>query len=136
MGAALAWGADAVVARVALQRLNVREGTLISLITSILFVVALTLVFDFKNLLSISPWSIFWFALVGVFTFPMGRFFNYLSISRIGVSRATPIISIAPFFSMVMAVIFLQENLTPPIFIGTASILTGLFLIITGRKAQ
>jgi drug/metabolite transporter (DMT)-like permease len=64
----------------------------------------------------------------------MGRFFNYMSMSRLGVARSTPILASSPFFAMMIAVVFTGESIGPVTIIGAALILSGLYVTITAPR--
>ena len=51
--------------------------------------------------------------------------------SLLGVSRATPVFSAAPFIAMVLAIIFLDEQLTVPIVVGALAAMAGVALIVS-----
>jgi drug/metabolite transporter (DMT)-like permease len=80
--------------------------------------------------------AILLFGVVGILNFPLGRFFNYLSISHLGVGRSTPILASAPLFAMVLAVIFTGETISAGTIAGTALILTGLYVTVRAPAAS
>lgn len=50
-----------------------------------------------------------WFALAGVFAMALGRSFVFVSIRRLGATRAASVKRLNPFFSVILAVMFLGE---------------------------
>ena len=132
--AAVGWGLSAVLAMAGLQGMRPALGTLISLVSGFIMVLALTLAVDRDELISVRPEALIWFILIGILNFPMARFFNFQSVSRIGVSRSTTILASSTLFAMTLAVMFMGEQLTPLIVIGTAFILTGLLIVLTERQ--
>lgn len=74
-----------------------------------------------------------WFGLLGIINYVMGRQFNYISIRRIGVTRASPLFSSSPLFAMILAVSFLGESVNPAIVVGTLTIVGGLYLVVTSQ---
>ncbi|MDA1000036.1 MAG: DMT family transporter [bacterium] len=84
------------------------------------------------------PWTgtgIFWFALVGVFGPFMGRYFQYHSISYIGLARTNVLSQTMPAWSAVFAVVFLGEDIRAGVGLGTALILSGAVLLVQERVA-
>lgn len=131
--ASVGWGASAVLARPGLQQVKPAQGTLISMVASFALVAGVTLLLQREALARVSAWTVVWFALIGLLNFPMGRFFNYLGLSYIGVSRSTPVLASSPLFAMALAVVFTGETVTVPILIGTLALLVGLYLVMSDR---
>lgn len=121
----------AVLTRVGLQQVNATLGTMISITASFVFTLILTLIVSPGALSAIPLAAILWFVLIGILQFPMGRFFNYHSVARIGVGKTVPIIATAPLFAIAMAVTFGGEQLTVPLLLGAVSIFVGIFLVVT-----
>jgi len=134
--AALGWGMGAVFARLGLQYVKVTTGTFISLVASLLLTGSITLLVRFDELASISFGAILWFFMIGVINFPLGRRFNYMGIHYVGVGRATPIFSSSPLFALTIAVAFTNETVTPLIVLGTALVVSGLWLLVSGNRNE
>ena len=132
--AACCWSISAILARLGLQGgLKTSTATLISAISSLLLLGTLALVINFDDVVNLLPLALVWFGLIGIVNYVMGRQFNYLSIKRIGVTKATPLFASAPLFAMVLAVIFLGETVNLPIIAGTLIIAGGLYLVVTSQ---
>ena len=131
--AALCWGAGAVFTRVGLQGIKPATGTFISMISSIVLVVALALSLNFDSIVNLSLAAILWFSLIGFINYFIGRQFNYLSIRYVGVIKATPLFASAPLFALVLAVIILGEKVNLPIIIGTLAVVGGLYLVVSSK---
>ncbi len=129
--AAAEWGVAAVLIRVGLQQVNATLGTMISITTSFFFTLILTLIMAPGALVGIISSAILWFALIGVLQFPIGRYFNYSSIARIGVGKTIPITATAPLFAVAIAVIFTGEQLAVPLLLGAVSIFVGIYLVVS-----
>ena len=132
--ASVAWGASAVCVRAGLQQVNASLGTLISLVASLLVALAVALIVAPNALLSVSLTALAWFAVIGILQFPMGRFFNYQAVSRIGIARSIPLISTAPVFAVIFAILFTGETMTPFLALGAISIVVGIYLIVTSGE--
>jgi drug/metabolite transporter (DMT)-like permease len=134
LGASVSWGLGAVLVRIGLRDLSTVVGTQVSLISGIVFLGALVLLLRFDELGALSLTSIALFALIGILNFPMGRFFNYMSLSLIGVGKSTPILASSPLFAMVLAVVFTGETISLTTAAGTALILAGLYVTLSKPK--
>lgn len=132
--AASSWGLSAVLVRRGLRDLSTSAGTLISLTSGLLFTALLVVLLQFDALLRVSWWGVLLFGLIGVLNFPMGRFFNYMAIGRLGVGRSTPLLASSPLFAVMIAVAFTGEHLTLATGAGIALILGGVFVTITAPK--
>lgn len=58
------------------------------------------------------PAGLLWFALSGLFAVVLGRRLLYTSIRRLGVTRASAVKRLNPFFSVILAVPFVGESLS------------------------
>ncbi|MEE8110441.1 MAG: DMT family transporter [bacterium] len=93
--------------------------------------------------LTLSEWSgslinwmgVFWFTLAGVTAPGVALLLYFASIRRIGVARASPIASIHPLISLIIAVIFLGERPSIPVYFGTILIVGGI-IIVTSEKGH
>jgi len=103
------------------------------MLSSFLIVGLLALALNFDEVVGLSPAALFWFGLIGVVNYVIGRQFNYASIDRIGVVRASPLFSTAPLFAMILAVSFIGESVNPAIVIGTLIIVAGIYLVVTSQ---
>jgi drug/metabolite transporter (DMT)-like permease len=81
------------------------------------------------------------FALGGLLTPGLVRLFYYNGLAKLGTSVNSSIFSIYPIYSVLLAVIFLSELLTPQNWIGVISIVVGVILVeltsqnpINGKK--
>jgi len=132
--AACCWAWSAILARLGLSSgIKTSTGTFISMLSSFLIVGLLALALNFDEVVSLSPAALFWFGLIGVVNYVIGRQFNYASIDRIGVVRASPLFSTAPLFAMILAVSFIGESVNTAIVIGTLIIVAGIYLVVTSQ---
>lgn len=135
LAAAWSWGFAAVLVRIGLRDISTQQGTVISLFSGLVFVGSIVFLFQGDEFASTSAEVFLLFALVGLLTFPIGRFFNYSSIGRLGVARATPILASSPLFAVALAVIFTGESVTAGTAIGIALVLFGVYLTVTADNA-
>lgn len=73
------------------------------------------------------------FALSGVFSVALGRKFLYVSIQQLGVTRASAVKRLTPFFSILLAFIFLHEAITG--FDGIGMVLVALAFGVLIRQS-
>ncbi|HXV83885.1 MAG TPA: DMT family transporter [Candidatus Binatia bacterium] len=76
----------------------------------------------------VSWWVLFLFVLTGTLQ-PIIRLFTYAGIHYVGASRGTTLRSSHPLFSTILAVVFLDEQVSLPIVVGTILIVAGVTLI-------
>ncbi|MBI2886304.1 MAG: DMT family transporter [Chloroflexi bacterium] len=133
--ATVGWGIGAVFVRLGVQHMGTTTGTLISLISGLLMTLVVALALHPDEMFQVSLAAVVWFAIAGVFNFPLGRFFNYLSVARLGVARSTPLLSTSPMFAMAASVFLLGEQLTWLTALGTVLILAGVYLAMSERRA-
>lgn len=131
--AAASWGFSAVLVRIGLRDASTSAGTLVSLLAGCVFMGTLVVVLQFEELRSVSPRALLLFGLIGVLNFPVGRFFNYMGMSRLGVGRSTPLLASAPLFAVLIAVLFTGEQIRLATAAGGALILSGLYVTLSGR---
>jgi drug/metabolite transporter (DMT)-like permease len=134
IAAASSWGLSAVLVRRGLRDLSTSAGTLISLTSGLVVTSVLVVLLQFDALLAVSWQAMALFGLIGILNFPMGRFFNYLAIGRLGVGRSTPLLASSPLFAVILAVAITGEQLTLATGAGIALILGGVFVTITAPK--
>lgn len=133
LAATLAWGGGAILVRLGLRGINPGTGTLISLMVGVPFTLVIALSLNPGDVFTIPLSLIPALALVGALNFQLGRLLNYHAIDLAGVSVASPIIAIAPLFATIIAVLFLDENLSVYLLLGTVSIVAGLGMIVSSR---
>ena len=132
--AACCWAWSAIFARLGLSSgIKASAGTFVSMLSSFLMVAILALALNFRDVLGLSLIAVFWFGLIGVINYVIGRQLNYAAIDRIGVVRASPLFATAPLFAMILAVSFIGETVNVPIVIGTLTIVAGIFLVVTSQ---
>ena len=134
--AVIGFGSSSVFARLGLQSLSPKVGTLVSVVTSFLFTALLVLIFHPTDVMSLAPMAFLWFFFYGLITFPLARYFNYSAINLAGAARAAPVMSISPVFATIIAIIALGER--PNLLIGTGILVTvmGMALMLSDRRSS
>ena len=105
-------------------------GTFISLCSGLALMLVVVGLFQRSQVGDVTLTVVGIFAVVGLFNFILGRYMNFLSISHLGVVRATPIAATTPLFAAVLAMIFLGESVNALTILGTAFVMTGVFLVL------
>jgi drug/metabolite transporter (DMT)-like permease len=134
--AAASFGVARVFAGLGLQGIKPLTGGVISLIFGWLLALAVSLVFQFEALVSISPAEMGWLALIGVVSFTLGRGFTFLGIRHIGASRSTSVYASYPLFTLALALPFLGERVSAALVTGVLLIIGGLTLLVSEREAE
>ena len=132
--ATLGFGSSAVFARLGLQEISFKIGTLISVTTSFLFTAVFMLAFDAADIPLVTGIAFLWFLAYGLITFPIARFLNYKSLNMAGATRVTPILALNPIFATILAMWLLGER--PNLLIGMGVLVTviGLGLIVSEQR--
>lgn len=128
--AATSWGFSAVLVRKGLRDLSTQTGTLISLTAGLIVTAVLVVIFQFRELTSVTPMTVAAFAVIGILNFPMGRFFNYLAMGRLGVGRSTPLLASAPLFAVLLAIVVTHETIHLGTVAGIGLIVAGLYVTV------
>jgi len=101
---------------------------------AVFFVVILFFTHEFNDLIHIS-WTTLIYLLASTFLTPvMGGTFYLKSLNLIGLSKSIAISGIYPFFTMVLAVLFLGESLTWFIVLGAILVAYGVYLTTPSFK--
>ena len=84
---------------------------------------------------SLSLKAYVYLAVAGAIHFVVGRSFNYRAIAAIGAARAAPIASLTTPYSILIAIVFLNESISVLMAVGIVFILAGP-LVMVERKRQ
>jgi drug/metabolite transporter (DMT)-like permease len=105
-------------------------GTYIGIATGV--AISALAVFSFgqeQELLFVTLASLILFALVGVFHFALARQLSFVAIKNLGANETSAIISTQIIYSLVFAILILNESMTLAIVAGSALILMGLLVL-------
>lgn len=128
---AVGYAAGALFMRLGLEYTKPLRGTFISVLASFGTVFLAALILQPEALFSLSLIAVLWFAVIGSINYALGRFLSITSTNYIGIARASSVRSTSPLFTLVLALIFLGERLTLPLFVGTLLIAFGLYLLMS-----
>lgn len=126
---AMGWASDAVLVRMGARTSNIYGAAFLSYFVSAIWLwFYLLLYYPLQPLWT--PATIYFF-LSGCFQPLLARVLYYIGITRLGVSRAGPLRATTPLFALVLAVLFLHEQPTLPVYAGTLLIVGSIWLIFS-----
>lgn len=128
--AAVGFALSAVLARPGMRYTGFYFGTLVSLLASFLLVGIVALVVDASALLKVTLSGLFWFALLGLLHYSLGRTFNFKSIQCIGVSRLALINGATPLVATFLAILVFGERVSPLLGLGTLLVVAGVMIVL------
>lgn len=130
---AAGWAVDSILVRRGAQSSSILSAAFMS------YVVTAALMWTY--VLTHHPASIVWqpaalyFVLSGTLQPLLARIFFYIGLERIGVARAAPIRGTGPLFSVIIAVLFLHERPSLPVYVGAFLIVAGGCMVV-GRNGN
>jgi len=101
--------------------------TFITLTVNFIFFIILSLLFLPGHLLRLD--LVYIFIIAGMLAPGFGRAFAYKGLETLGMSVSSPIVNSDSFFSITLALIFLDEPLTVPLAMGILGVMTGIILL-------
>jgi drug/metabolite transporter (DMT)-like permease len=125
-GAALSYAISGIAARRGMRYSTPITVTLVSVAVHAVTLWAAVLLTG--GVPSVAWWVLFLFALTGTLQ-PIIRLFTYAGIVYVGASRGTTLRSAHPLFSTGLAILFLGEQVSFPVVVGTLLIVAGIILI-------
>ena len=130
---AMGWAVDSILVRKGARTSSVLSAAFLSyLVTTIL---------TWSYVLLNHPLSIvrtgasLYFMASGTLQPLLARIFLYIGIDRLGVARAMPLRGVGPLFSVAIAVVFLAERPTIPVYLGGVLIVAGGWLVLYRKGA-
>ena len=130
--ASLGWGTDTVLARQGLRQIPPALGTCLSLCAGLTGCLIVMLVIDPGGLARYPASAFAWFAMVGAINFFVGRQCNYNATKRLGATRAVSVMACSPLVSIVLAVAFTGEHVSPLQVLGVVMTVGGVVLVVRG----
>lgn len=129
--AAAGFGATAFFARLSIQHVRPTTGVIVSLIVGAAATSVFAVAMDGANLLSLGWIAFALIFLAGIASFVCGRLFNFISVSKIGVSKSSPVVGASPLFAVTMAVLIAGETPNLLIITGAAAIVVGVAVVVS-----
>ncbi len=131
LSAAVGFGATAFFARLSVQHMRPTTGVIVSLVVGVICTSVFMLVMDGSAALSLDWTDFAIIFLVGCASFLGGRLLNFVSVSKIGVSRSAPVVGASPLFAVLLAILISSETPNLPVAVGTISIITGIVVVLS-----
>jgi len=129
---AVGWAVDSILVRRGARNSSVLSAAFLS------YVVTAALMWTY--VLTYHPPSIVWqpaalyFVLSGTLQPLLARILFYIGLERIGVARAAPIRGTGPLFSVIIAVLFLHERPSLPVYVGAILIVAGGSMVVARKN--
>ncbi|MGY8813865.1 MAG: EamA family transporter [Gammaproteobacteria bacterium] len=101
-----------------------------------LFAIACLLFGGFPAMAVLPTTAIGWMALAGVVHFVIGRYSNYRSIRALGANLSSPISQLSVPISIILAIIFLNEVVTPIRVLGFVMVIIGPSVMLRKSKGS
>jgi len=123
-----------VMYRLALNRLSPAITTLIMNLISAILAIGLYAIGE-----GVKTWpltSLFWFVMVGVFGNSISRYLGLLGVNLIGLSRTQVLLQTVLIWSSLQGFLFLGEQMTVGIAVGTLAIMCGAILLLYDRQTD
>lgn len=133
--AALLWGTIPVFVRKGLAHASPSVAVMVGLLTSFPLLIGVFLFHPRPVLEVVAPQAALWFAAVGITGPCLGRLFNYIGVKRLGAARATPLINSSPLFTTILALIFLREQITLKVVLGSLCIVGGIAILTSQQRS-
>lgn len=135
LGFAAFFAADTVVVRRGTQRVSVNYIATLTVFSGPIFFFLLALITGDLFKISHFTWqATLFFAISGVVHFALGRTFGYSATKILGANRSSTILGMYAVVSVILAIIVLDERLTPFIIAGSLMSLLGP-LVITAKES-
>ncbi len=127
------FGSGMVLARVGLVDIPSGVGNFLSLIVGWGFIAGATAALYPEELFGVTLAAFGWLALIGLVNFPLGRYMNFVSLRKLGVLKANPVLAMAPVVSAFEGVVFLGERINAAVGAGTLLAVSGLMVVVYGE---
>lgn len=122
LATAVTFAVSATLVRFGVKESSPLVALVVTLTINVIVLWSITfLVYD----VTVDVWAWRYFVLAGVFAPALGRLCNYIGIQRVGVNLSVPISNSNPVVAVILAVLFLGEELSP---VGAA----GIVLVVGG----
>ncbi len=130
---AMGWAVDSILVRKGARTSSVLSAAFLS------YVVTTVLMWSFVllnfPLAIVRTRASLYFMTSGTIQPLLARILLYIGIDRLGVARAMPLRGTGPFFSIAMAVMFLAERPTAPVWLGAVLIVAGGWMVLYRKGA-
>jgi drug/metabolite transporter (DMT)-like permease len=135
---ALSFSLSDVAVRRGVARAPIAHGAFITVLIGVpLFLIAAIVTGQILRFGDLSFEAYVYLSAAGLVHYVLGRYFNYAAISAIGAARAGPVQAFTLPYSVLVALLFLDEGVTTGMAIGMGMIMVGPFIMVeTGQRRQ
>jgi len=127
---AVLWGSTPIIEKMGLVKADpLTAVTIRSFAVAIVLVVYLALSGKLKATLSVNPRTILIFSISGIMAGLLGMLTYFAALRQGAASNIVPISATYPLISAFLSVLILGEQITPLRILGTALIVTGVWLV-------
>jgi drug/metabolite transporter (DMT)-like permease len=127
------FGTGMVFIRVGLVHIPPNTGNFLSLVSGWVVITAAAAVLFPNDLTGVSLGILAWLAMIGFINFPIGRLLNFMSMKRLGILRANPILASSPIISAFEGIVFLKEEINIAIGGGTLVAVIGVVIVVSSE---
>lgn len=132
LAAALCWALSAVIYRKALSAIDPLPANAVRCIPAVAFmVILLAALGQLPQIIKIGSLTLLYLTFSVISGLVIGDTLNFVSLRLIGVSRAVPISSICPLFTVIIAALFLQGGVSSMVLLGAILVVFGVWLVGT-----
>ena len=132
--AAIGWAVNGIFIRKGSRTGNVFAATLLSFVATVIFL--WSYLFLTQSVYLVRSEAALYFVLSGLMQPLITRILSYIGVARLGVSRSAPLRNSDPLYAILIAVIFLQEQPTYLVYLGTALTVGGAWVILSSRDEK
>ena len=130
--AAAGFGAGSIFIRLATQGLSPMAVAFYVVVVGAVVALIPALAVNLDEITSLPAIAFAWILLMAAMAYPIARLFNYTAISMVGAARTAPLGTVAPIFSVALAITILGERPNLLVVLGTPVIVVGLVLVVIG----
>ena len=128
--AVFSWITYTLLGKIYLQTISSFEAITWACFFGLLLLTPMALSYDIRSsLTALTQIDIFNILNLGIFSTLLGFSWYYDGVRELGVSKTTSFLNFLPLVGVICGIIFLGEEITAPLFVGGALIISGVYLV-------